>query len=317
MNTKQKKSISAIIFLAIIVAAYYYLSLQDRSPDLIAIVGSQKITIQDFEAEMKKRGSSRMVRLDKEKLLDEMILRSALIDQALKAGIHQNKDFVRMYENLLIGQYKKNFLKPQIDTVNLTAEEIQQHYSENIQKYTQPTKARLAIIYMKTHSKMSDAKKQEITEKMNEALNQAKKPFKGRGFGRLAVQYSEDQVSRYKGGDIGWLYDNRSYRWDEKVLKAGFALTKINDVSDIITTDKGLYIVKLLDRRPSKVTPFNKVKTRIRHKQLLEKRKETENNFEKNIRESTPVKIYQDVLDKVIVPEKMKQKNQPPVPFPS
>jgi len=314
MNAKQKIAILFIIFLG---ATYYYLSLEEHPKDIIANVGSQKITIQDFETEMKRRGSNRIAALDKKQLLDEMILRSSMVDQALQSGIHQQKDFVRMYENLLIGQYKKHYLKPKMDTVDLTSDEIQRHYSENIQKYTQPEKVRLAIIYMKTHSKMDDSKIQQITEKMNEALNQAKKPMKGRGFGRVAVQYSEDQVSRYKGGDIGWLYENRSYRWDKKVLQAGFALSKINDISDIVTTDKGLYIVKLLDRRPSKVTPFNKVKTRIRHKQLLDKRKETENNFEKRVREKTPVKIYHDVLDKVMLPIKMKEKNQPPVPFSS
>ncbi|KPA16757.1 peptidyl-prolyl cis-trans isomerase [Candidatus Magnetomorum sp. HK-1] len=291
------------------------MTLEKRPEDLIAIVGDQKIYLADFDSELKRRGGRQLDKLDKNKLLDEMILRSSMIDQAIKAGIDKQPDFIRTYQNLLVGQYKKRFLKPLIDGVDLSADEIQRHYTENIQKYTQPAKARLAMIYMKTHPKMSDAKKSQIMERMKEAQSKAKQPVKGRGFGRISVQYSEDQVSRYKGGDIGWIYENRSYRWDDKVLKAGFALEELNDISDIITTDKGLYIVKLLDRRPAKVTPFKQVKARIRHKQLLERRKNTEQSFEKDVRQKTPVEIYSDTFDKVSIP-KAPNKNQLPVPSP-
>ncbi|MBF0450379.1 MAG: peptidyl-prolyl cis-trans isomerase [Candidatus Magnetomorum sp.] len=318
VSNKQKRAfaLGILLILVILGASYYYLTLEKRPQDLIAIVGDQKIFIEDFNEEMQRRGGRHLEKLDKNKLLDEMILRSAMVDQALKMGINQHRDFIRIYENLLVGQYKKQELTPLIDGVNFSADEIQQYYTDNIQKYTQPAKARLAIIYMKTHSKMSDEKKQQILNRMNEALNKAKQPVSGRGFGRISVQYSEDQVSRYKGGDIGWLYENRAYRWDANVLKTGFALEKINDVSDIITTDTGLYIVKLLDRRPSQITPFKKVKERIRHKQLLETRKETEQKFDKDVRAKTPVQIYHDVLDKVDIP-KQNQENISPVPSPS
>jgi len=316
MNRNQKLLALLVLSIICLGALYYYLTLEKIPDDLIAVVGDQKIFVKDFEAEMKRRWGYRINKLDKDQLLNEMILRSSMVDQALKAGIHKQNDFIRMYENLLVGQYKKQYLKPLVDTVEFTADEIQQYYTDNIQKYTNPAKARLAIIYMKIHSKMTDSKKQQIIDRMKEVLTKAKQPIKGRGFGRLSVQYSEDQVSRYKGGDIGWVYENRSYRWDEKILKAGFALSNINDVSDMITTDKGIYIVKLLDRRPSSVTPFKKVKARIRHKQLLEKRKDAERNFEKGVREKTPVHIYHEVLDKVVIPEKA-NKDQIPVPSPS
>jgi PPIC-type PPIASE domain. len=44
---------------------------------------------------------------------------------------------------------------------------------------------------------------------MIEARESASKQNHGRGFGPIAVKYSEDQVTRYKGGDIGWVNKNR------------------------------------------------------------------------------------------------------------
>jgi len=315
MQIKHKIILGLVLLLAITGLLYRFFIYEKIPEDLIAIVGDQKIYLADFNSEIKRRGGRQLDKLDKNKLLDEMILRKAMIDQAIKKGVDKQPDFIRTYQNLLIGQYKKKFLKPKIDGVDLTSDEIQRYYTENIQKYTQPEKARLAMIFMKTHSKMSDAKKDQIMKRMLEAKSKAKQPVKGRGFGRIAVQYSEDQTSRYKGGDIGWVYKNRNYRWEDSVLKAGFALKELNDVSDIITTDKGLYIVKLLDRRSSKVTPFKKVKDRIRHKQILETRKSIEKTFEEDVRQKTPVKIYSDALEKVKMP-KTPKKNQLPVPTP-
>jgi len=298
------KSIGVILLIALIVCGYWYLTLETIPEDLVAIVGDQKIFLSDVEKEIKRRGGKHRKQIDKNKLLDEMILRYAMIDQAIKNEIDKQPNFIRTYQNLLIGQYKKKNLKPKIDGVDFTADEIRAHYTSNIEKYTQPAKARLAIIYMKTHSKMSDDRKKAVMDRMIEARESAMKQTKGRGFGSVAVRYSEDQVSRYKGGDIGWVYENRTYRWDKKILDAGFALKNINDISEIISTEKGLYIVKLLNERPSKVQPFKKLKGRIRHKQLLEKRKQVEKDFADDVRQRTPVTIYQEVFDKVDVPDK-------------
>ena len=81
---------------------------------------------------------------------------------------------------------------------------------------------------------MSDAKKAELRARMEEGLKKASEtPVEGGrgaasiGFGAVAVEYSDDQVSRYRGGDIGWLDDgNFSYRWPKEVLAAGYALEK-------------------------------------------------------------------------------------------
>lgn len=70
MNAKQ---IMAVIFIIILGATYYYLTLKERPDDLIAIVGSQKITIQDYETEMKRRSSHRIARLNKKQLLQGLI----------------------------------------------------------------------------------------------------------------------------------------------------------------------------------------------------------------------------------------------------
>ena len=296
-----KKSILIVIIAFLLITGILVILLKQdkKDPNLIAKVGTRSITVNQFKSEMEKTGN-----YDKKSLLKKMINREAILSKAFEYGLNKDPDVVFSYENLLIGKYKQRYLKPQIDNTKVTDDDISTYYEANIQRYSRPAHARLAIIYMKTHPTMSEKRMEEIRKKMEEARQKALQPVeknnqKRRGFGKLSINYSEDQTSRYKGGDIGWIYENKKYRWDKAVIDAGFALQNIDDVSDIISTDKGLYLVKLLNRREPKIVPLEKVKGQIKHKVLLEKRKKEEKDFHNEIETSTKIEIFQDVLDSI------------------
>ncbi len=271
-------------------------------PDLLAKVGSHEIRAEQFRAEMARRTRFRAVKIDKRQLLEEMINYETFLVKAFKAGLDKDPEVVRSYRNLLVGKLKQHQLTPRIEAATMSDEDIQAHYEANVDAYTQPAKIRIAIIYMKTHPTMSSEKVSGLKGRMAEAREKALELSNVRGFGALSINYSEDQTSRYKGGDIGWVEEGRKYRWNPAVISAGFSMEKKDDISDIITTDNGLYLVKLMDQRKSLVTPLKKVKTRIRHKQLLEKRKAIEKAFQKKIRAATEIEIYPEALEAIPLP---------------
>jgi peptidyl-prolyl cis-trans isomerase C len=63
------------------------------------------------------------------------------------------------------------------------------------------------------------------------------------------------------GGDIGFF--SRKGMLDENFAKAAYAL-KVGDVSDIVTTDFGLHLIKVTDRKPGKPSDFEKIKDEVR-----------------------------------------------------
>jgi peptidyl-prolyl cis-trans isomerase C len=63
------------------------------------------------------------------------------------------------------------------------------------------------------------------------------------------------------GGDIGFF--SRKGMLDENFAKAAYAL-KIGDVSDIVTTDFGLHLIKVTDRKPGQPSDFDKIKAEVR-----------------------------------------------------
>ena len=264
-------------------------------PNVLAKVGSVEIRIEDFNREMDLRLKANRTVLSKNELVQEMIQHELLVLKAKQAGLDKDPDFLRAQKNLLASRYKERDLKPQLDFPAIPAAEIEARYQQTIDKYTRPAKARLAIIYAKSDPKMSDEKRAELRQRMNEVRGKARPD--SRGFGALAIEHSEDQPSRYKGGDIGWLDQGRDgYRWPKDVITAGFSLATNGTVSEVIETPVGLYLVARLDWRDGAVTPLNDVQSTIQRQLAGEKRREIEEAFLRKTREGVPVEIRPEAL---------------------
>jgi hypothetical protein len=246
-----------------------------------------------------------------------MIDYETLLVRAYQMGLEKDPDVVRSYYNLLIGKLKKRELDPRLENIKVTEPEILSHYERHRDRFTRPARIRLAFLMMGMHPTMSEEKKRKIRERMAEARDKALKTSNSHGFGSLAIDYSEHQATRYKGGDIGWIEEGRRYRWDPEIIEAGFSLKKRGAISDTIETDTGLYLVKVMDRRASEIIPLEKVKERIRHQLVLSKQKEQEKAFQDEIKNAVPIQIYHDALASVpdLTPQDAASKEVAPPPI--
>jgi peptidyl-prolyl cis-trans isomerase C len=91
---------------------------------------------------------------------------------------------------------------------------------------------------------------------------------KGEDFAKLVKQYSEDPGSKDKGGE----YTFPRKRMVPEFEAAAFSL-KTNQISDIVETQYGYHIIKLLEKFPAKHEQFADVKTKIKD-YLVEKEAE-------------------------------------------
>ena len=82
----------------------------------------------------------------------------------------------------------------------------------------------------------------------------------GTDFGTLAKERSADQGSAAKGGDLGMFARGRMVpEFDE----AAFALQKSGDLSRVVETKFGFHILKLDDRKPASVRPYDEVREEL------------------------------------------------------
>lgn len=291
-----------------------------RSGEVLARVGSKVITTDDFKQEVKWRLDHHRPLPEKSALLEEMIAHEVALQKATALGLEKSSDVQRNYEEMLIGELKDHELVPQVDGAKVSQQEIEAAYAHDLTRYTQPAKSRLAIIYMKVDRKANAEQKSAAESKMADVQKAATllTDF-SKGFGALAMDYSEDQASRYRGGDAGWFDDGASaFRLPKEVVQAGLGLEKIGQVSPIIRANTGLYLVMKTGVRDQTVTPLAKVSASIHHRLLAEKKQQIEQDFTKNLRAATRVQTEPVALSQVDYPTttvaQIEEKRPPALP---
>jgi parvulin-like peptidyl-prolyl isomerase len=117
----------------------------------------------------------------------------------------------------------------------------------------------------------------------------------------MAVDHSEDDVTRHRGGDAGWLDAGVAYRWPAPVVQAGFAL-KSGEVSDPIEADGAAYLVRKIDERPSARIPLARVRDQLRREMHAEKLRVVEETFASRLRQDVTIETFPDTLKGLKVP---------------
>jgi peptidyl-prolyl cis-trans isomerase C len=285
---KQTVSLAAVVLLAMVVLNGCS---PKRAGEVLARVGDTVITTEDFKQEVQWRVAHNAALPEKGALLDEMVSRELALQKAKALGLEKSFDVQRTYQEMLVGELKDRELMPKVEAATVSSQEIQEAYTRDIAKYTNPAKSRLALIYIKINSKMTAEQKATAEARMTEAANRAKGlTDASHGFGSVAMDFSEDQASRYRGGDVGWVDEGEPvYRWPKEVVAAGLGLEVVGEISPTIRTSNGLYLVMKTDVRDKAVMPLAKVSASIQRRLIVEKKQQIEQSFATNLRAATPV----------------------------
>jgi peptidyl-prolyl cis-trans isomerase D len=163
----------------------------------------------------------------------------------------------RVVEYTLVDQIKLR------QSVQITDDELKVKYQQDIQQYQVPNRVHAQHILLMTVGK-TDAEVDEIKKKAEDILRQTKK---GAKFDELAKKYSEDPGSKVKGGDLGWLLQGQTVPEFEKTA---FSLPSGN-ISDLVKTQYGFHIIKVLEKETAHTKPFDEVKDSIRAPLMLAK----------------------------------------------
>ena len=137
----------------------------------------------------------------------------------------------------------------------VTDDTLRAYYNSHIDEYKVENRAHVEHILFKTVGK-TDAEIAEIRQKAADVLKQAKH---GTNFEDLAKKYSEDDGTKPKGGDLGWIVDGQTV---PEFQQAAFTLPK-GAISDLVKTQYGFHIIKVLDRETAHTKSFEEVRDSI------------------------------------------------------
>jgi peptidyl-prolyl cis-trans isomerase D len=147
---------------------------------------------------------------------------------------------------------------------------LRAYYNSHIDQFKVENRAHVEHILFKTIGK-TDAEIAEIRQKAEEVLKKAKS---GANFEDLAKKYSEDDATKPKGGDLGWIVEKQTVPEFEQ---AAFSVPK-GSISDLVKTQYGFHIIKVLDRETAHTKSLEEVRSSIVPVVAEEKAAEQANN---------------------------------------
>jgi peptidyl-prolyl cis-trans isomerase D len=180
----------------------------------------------------------------------------------IKAAYEKNKSKYQVPEKR-VARFALIDLNQLRQNVQISDDELKVQYQQNIQQYQVPNRVHVQHILLMTVGK-PDAEVEEIRRKAEDILKQAQK---GAKFDELAKKYSEDPGTKDKGGDLGWITQGQTVAEFEKTA---FGLEK-GKISDLVKTQYGFHIIKVLEKETAHTKPFEEVKDSIKAPLLLSK----------------------------------------------
>jgi peptidyl-prolyl cis-trans isomerase C len=253
---------------------------KDSSP-VVAEVNGTAITADQFRQELKNLPPQLQVIAEspdgKKQLLDQLVVRQIVLQEAKKAGLDKSKEVAdrleEMKDKVLVETYLKKRLEEQ---AKISDEELKKVYEQYKEQFKRPEQIHASHILVKTEKEAQDVQAQLK---------------KGASFEDLAKKYSTDSAAA-KGGDLGWFGKGAMLPEFEK---AAFALHE-GETSGIVKTKFGYHIVKLTGKRPAGVLPFDEVKDQIKTALLPQKQQELFQKLKEDLKKNAKITIKEDAL---------------------
>ena len=326
MRFAQNISIPAIAGLLSAVAAFAAAVPSCYGAELLqgraALVNGVLITSEEFQDELKRaerlgargsKGNQEQDALAKKQLLENLIVRELLYQEAVKRGIKlpeaavdaeleglkkrldPKTDFAdtlgelglseqSVREKVARGMVVQQFIDREFaGQGKVTEAEVERYYREHVEQYRQSCRLRLSHILVKSDPYWDEEQKGEARARL-ESLR--KDILAGDDFAQLAQDYSECYSGK-KGGDLGYFLPGQL---SGKMEQAALAL-KPGELSGVVEDRYGLHLLKVTELREAAQLPLERVREEIRQELTRERQLKALAPFVKKLRAQAKVEL--------------------------
>lgn len=191
--------------------------------------------------------------------------------------------------------YKETILRPQLlrlkvlnvtvrSRVSVGKEEIRARYEKNLRALGVQTKVRARHIFFAIQDG-ADSKQVDARQAAARAL--LAQIRKGKKFGEMAKQHSDDSVTRNEGGDLGYFGRGTLPANVEDVV---FTMKK-GEVRGPLRTARGFHLIQVTDRRESSARSFDEVKRELKQQIYGEKLEKSTQAWLREIRKRSHIDL--------------------------
>ncbi|WP_367567657.1 peptidyl-prolyl cis-trans isomerase [Lacrimispora sp.] len=260
-----------------------------KKDEALFSVHSKRYTLGDFYTEFKELPAEYQRSLNnfdnKKELLEQLIAKELLLEET--GDISGDTDKQHEFEELKIQYVSQVMHKEEVDEKleEASEEEKKEYYEKNKSLFQIPARIKLSLIWIKS----TEGQKDQARQKAKEAMGLIDK---GTDFAQVAKQYSEDGTAEAGGEMEDWFY--QGYLAPE--LDSSFFSLKPDEISPVIESQGGLYIVKVREKEERRIRTYEESAEEIAAHIKEQNHIELEKQMEKKILEKAKLTIYDKTL---------------------
>jgi peptidyl-prolyl cis-trans isomerase C len=149
-------------------------------------------------------------------------------------------------------------------------EQVTDFYAKNPDQFKEGESVRASHILIAVPKGADAAAKAQARAKAEGVLKDVKA---GKDFAALAKEHSADPGSAAQGGDLGFFQQGQMVG---PFNDAAFSLAP-GAISDVVETDFGLHIIKVVEKKPGRTIPLDDVKPQVeQYLQQMNRQEQTE-----------------------------------------
>jgi peptidyl-prolyl cis-trans isomerase C len=164
-----------------------------------------------------------------------------------------------------------------------TDADVKAFYDKNPDKFKRGESVRASHILIRVSEKAPEEDKQKARARIDAVLKRAKA---GEDFAVLAREHSQDG-SAAQGGDLNYFEKGRMVAPFDKVA---FTL-KPNEISDVVTTEFGYHIIKVVDHKAAGTVPMEEVAENVKKFLTEQKKQETAQGFISQVKQKAKIEV--------------------------
>ena len=213
--------------------------------------------------------------------LEQWLVAELLIQKAIRKGLDKEYGVAKTIKETMESEMVRLFMNRNVnEKIQSTDEEVFAYYKENDEdKYFEPEKVKVQEVMAKDEALA------------NRIANWART---GSDFTQLARKYTERPGFKKKDGVLDYFSQGR---WGV-VGNEAFTLD-VGEIAGPIPLDgnRGYSVIKLLDRQPKKIKPYQEVKNRVLSDLMYQIRKDREEKLLSKMRQENRVHVFENVLE--------------------
>ncbi|MBT8450124.1 MAG: peptidylprolyl isomerase, partial [Gammaproteobacteria bacterium] len=193
--------------------------------------------------------------IPKQRFMENIDYSSAEAQQEVQEYYTANQNRFRVPEKVAVEYVLVS--KADYMDVEVNDDEVMAYYQDNIAAFEGTERRRVAHILVNIDSDADATDVQAAEAKINEAKAAI---TAGESFEAVVTKYSEDTLSADLGGDLDWIERDMM---DAAFEEAAFALENVGNVSNVVRSEFGFHLIKLLDSESAEAKPLSAVRDEI------------------------------------------------------